>query len=292
MFKKIKFFFSKINILVIILLLLIHFVLKESTYFCSLLYYTFPLPLIIITVVFLCVFLNKKTRTYNLVLAIVLSIIWLSRSFKINTLEPTKESDIEIVFWNATHKREFRHVFDNLENTPDVVVLVEYHAEELEAFKLKYPNFFFYWHDESEIGIFSKSAIKIKDICIDEDETVVINFTTNNLNFYAVDIAASFNMYRKDQVEFVSNVIKITNKTIILGDFNTPLESKFLKAIKTNFNHVLNKKGNGFRETWFWNIPLLSLDHIWVSKDLDIIDANKIGTFKSDHSMIKTTIRK
>ena len=65
-----------------------------------------------------------------------------------------------------------------------------------------------------------------------------------------------------------------------------------LNKIKSTFNHAFNEKGNGFRETWFWNLPLLSLDHIWVSKDLKILKTQKINTFKSDHCMLKTYVRK
>ena len=52
------------------------------------------------------------------------------------------------------------------------------------------------------------------------------------------------------------------------------------------------KKGMVLEKLGFWNIPLLSLDHIWVAKDLEVIKTEKIGTFKSDHSMVKTFIRK
>lgn len=292
MLKFIKPQLPRINAVIIIALLLIHFVLKESNYFFSLLYYTFPLPIIIIAVIFLSLFLRKKVRTYNLILVLILLVIWLGRSFKINISEDIKETDMEVVFWNATHKREFKHVFDKVGDLPDVVVLVEYHAEELEETKLKYPNTFYYWHSESEIGIFSKTPIEIKDVFIADDETAVINFITNNVNFYAVDVSSSMHVFRKQQLEFVTKSIITSEDTILIGDFNTPLESRFLNDIKTNFNQVLTEKGNGFRETWFWNMPLLSLDHIWVSKDLEIVSAEKINTFKSDHCMIKSSIRK
>lgn len=292
MLKFIKTLLQRINFMVIIGLLLIHFILKENNYVFSLLYYTFPLPVIIIIIVFLSLFLKKKIRTYNLIIALVLLGIWFGRSFKINASETIHETDIEVVFWNATHKREFKHVFEKTEKIPDLIVLVEYHAEELEATKLKLPDCFYYWHEDSEIGVFSKKPIDVKKVFISEDETVVINFTSNGINFYAVDVASSMNVFRKNQIAFVQECVASDKKTIILGDFNTPLESKFLKDIENNFSHVLNEKGNGFRETWFWNLPLLSLDHIWVSKDLKILNAEKIATFKSDHTMIKTVIRK
>ncbi len=292
MLKILKQYRSRINFIIIIILLLIHFVLKETTFFFSLLYYTFPLPLIILGIVIFSIFQIKNTRIFNLILAILLSVIWIGRSFKINTSEIVKESDIEVMFWNATHKREFNDVFERTNHLPDIIVLVEYHAEELAETKLKFPDFFYYWHEESEIGIFSKKEIEIKDVFVSKDETFVINFVTNGLNFYAIDVASSMHVFRKNQLEFVTKCINTNKNTILLGDFNTPLESRFFNDIKTNFNQVLNEKGNGFRETWFWNIPLLSIDHIWVSKDLQILNAEKISTFKSDHVMLKTHVRK
>lgn len=292
MLRFLKKYKSQINFIIIIVLLLIHFLLKENTFFFSLLYYTFPLPIIILAVLLFSFFQNNNIKIFNLILALILLVIWFGRSFKINTSEIIKETDIEVVFWNATHKREFNDVFNKVKNLPDIIVLVEYHAEELAETKLKYPDYFFYWHSESEIGIFSKEHIEINDVFISKDETVVINFVTNGINFYAIDVAASMHVFRKNQLEFVTECIKTDKNAMLLGDFNTPLESMFLNDIKTNFNQALTEKGNGFRETWFWNIPFLSLDHIWVSKDLKILNAEKISTFKSDHNMVKASIRK
>jgi hypothetical protein len=290
--KFIKTLLQRINVIVIIGLLLIHFILKENNYVFSLLYYSFPLPIIIAIIAFLSLFLKKKVRIYNLILVLILLGLWFGRSFKINEPGTIHETDIEVVFWNATHKRELKHVFEKVDELPDLIVLVEYHAEELEETKLKLPDCYYYWHEDSEIGVFSKKPIDVKKVFISEDETAVINFTSHGINFYAIDVASSMNVFRKNQIAFVQECVASDKKTIILGDFNTPLESKFLKDIENNFSHVLNEKGNGFRETWFWNLPLLSLDHIWVSKDLKILNAEKIATFKSDHSMIKAVIKR
>ena len=55
-------------------LLSIHFVLKENTYQNPLLYYTFPLPIIIGIILCLSVFLSKAFGKYNLLLVGVLTI--------------------------------------------------------------------------------------------------------------------------------------------------------------------------------------------------------------------------
>lgn len=122
--------------------------------------------------------------------------------------------------------------------------------------------------------------------------STVINFKTAGINFYAVDVTGSSDVPRSWELSFVNKQIKETLNTVVLGDFNTPYESSYLKQLKTNFNQAFNKKGNGFRETWFYNLPILSLDHIWVSKDLKILKTEKIYTFKSDHNMLKTYIKR
>ena len=121
--------------------------------------------------------------------------------------------------------------------------------------------------------------------------STVIPFETYGMNFYAVDMAGSTDVPKAWEFKFFNSIYKRKDNTIILGDFNLPCESIFLDEMKEDYIHFFTSKGNGFRETWFWNIPFLSLDQIWVSKDLKIIKSEKIRTSNSDHSMVKTVVR-
>ncbi|WP_299550766.1 endonuclease/exonuclease/phosphatase family protein [Seonamhaeicola sp.] len=291
MFKILRPIFHIINAVAILALIAIHFIIKESTYQTSLYYYTFPLPAIIIIVLVLSIFLSKSFRKYNLFIAGIFLIIWLSRSFKIHFPDAIDETDVEVVFWNATHYREFEDVFEEDGSIPDVVVLVEYHGDYLEEARTNYSKYHFYESSAEEMGIFSKEPIQVIQVMPSKYGSTVINFKTHDLNFYAVDVSASIDVPRSWELEFVDETITQTKNTVVLGDFNVPYESKFLDPIKENFNHAFTEKGNGFRETWFWNIPFLSLDHIWASKDLEILRAKKIGTWKSDHAIVSTIIR-
>ena len=289
MLRFLKLLFSVINVVIIIALLVIHFVTKESSYQASLYFYTFPLPIIILIILTLSIFVKK--RKYNLILAGILLIVWLGRSFRIHIAEDIKETDIEVVFWNASHDRDFEEAFNVNKGIPDVLALVEHGKFTVEAFQQKYPQYNFY-RSIRGISIFSRTPLKIINETTSKYKSNFINFETQGINFYVFDVSASMDVPREWELGFVNTLIKETNNTVILGDFNVPYESMHLAHIKTNFNHAFSKKGNGFRETWFWNIPLLSLDHIWVSKDLEILKAEKVSTFKSDHSMIKAFVRK
>ncbi|MFI0429573.1 endonuclease/exonuclease/phosphatase family protein [Mariniflexile sp. HMF6888] len=288
MIKIFKILYWIVNVVIITALLAVHFVLKERSYFDSLNYYAHPLPLIILVVLILSIFIKK--RKYHFVLAGVLLIIWLGRSFKIHIPESVNDSDLEVVFWNASRNNGFGEAFKESNSIPDIMVLVESKKVNTDSLQLKYPKYFFY-KLRREICVFSKTEIQIESENASNYSSTVIKFKTKGLDFYAVDITGSSDVPRTWELGFVNQLIKTTQKTVILGDFNVPFESKTLKEIKENFNHAFNEKGNGFRETWLWNIPLLSLDHIWVSKDLKILKTQKINTFKSDHSMLKTILR-
>ena len=291
MFKIIITVYRLINVVIIITLLALHFFIKDRTYDTSIWFYLFPLPIIILIIVLLSIFLGKK-RKYNLILASILLSVWLSRSFRISFPKDIKETDVEVVFWNASRDNDFDiAITENNNSMPDVLVLTETTNVDFQNLQLKHPNIYLY-KSKRELEIFSKTPIQIINEETSKYKTTVIHFKTADIEFYAVDVSGSFDVPRAWELKYVNSIIKKKISTIILGDFNVPYESLFLKEIKKNYNHFFSRKGNGFRETWFWNLPILSLDHIWISKDLEVITSKKIDTENSDHSMIKTVIRK
>ncbi|UKM65698.1 hypothetical protein GSB9_02269 [Flavobacteriaceae bacterium GSB9] len=289
LFKIIKSIYLFFNILVILALLAIHFVLKENSYASSLLFYSYPLPIIIFIIVFLSIFLGRFSKI-NLGLAVVLSILWFGRSFKLHFPESIKETDTEIVFWNASRDKGFAEAFTLNDGIPDIMVLTEATSLDTTVLKTHYPEYHFY-KSATDMVVFSKTPIHVQKEDISKYHSHLLFFKSKSINFCAIDVQGSTDVPRSWEFGFVNNRIENNPNTVILGDFNVPFESKYLDGLKQDFNHAFSKKGNGFKETWFWVFPLLSLDHIWVSKDLKILKTEKIHTFKSDHNMIKTFIR-
>jgi len=291
MLKLVKTIIFLSNAIIVLALISIHFVIKDRTYDSSILFYVFPLPIIILIILVCSIFLKKKHRTYNLILAGILLVVWFGRSFRISFNQNIEDTDLDIVFWNASRDNGFKEAFIEHETVPDILVLSESKGNNFKALQEEYPNYFFY-KSNGELDIFSKTPLKIVNDKKSKYNSNVVHFKTTNLEFYAVDVAGSTDVPRSWELNFVNSIVSNSKKTIILGDFNVPYESLFLKKIKANYQHFFSKKGNGFRETWFWNLPILSLDHIWVSKDLNIINSKKIRTKNSDHVMIKTIVRK
>ena len=80
---------------------------------------------------------------------------------------------------------------------------------------------------------------------------------------------------------------------IVVGDFNTPLESIHLTHFRKNFVEAFEVAGSGRKETWPCGLPLLSLDHAWVGPDWEVVEAKKIWRLTgSDHAAIFVTLRR
>ncbi len=279
-----------VNVLCVFALLVLHFFIKDGEFKFAYWFYLFPLPIIITIVLVFSVFLGKR-RKYNLILAGILLIIWVFKSFTVSFLEDEKDTDIEVVFWNASRDDGFKSAFIENGHIPDIMVLSEPKKRSFDKIKEKYPQYYFY-KSNAEIEIFSKTPLHIEEEKSSKYSSTIVKFRSAGIQFYAVDMQGSFDVPKAWEFKFAYDIIENRNNTIIVGDFNAPYESVFLSNLEKNYTHFFSKKGNGFRETWPWNFPLLSIDHIWVSKDLTIVNSAKIATRDSDHSMIKTVIRK
>lgn len=74
--------------------------------------------------------------------------------------------------------------------------------------------------------------------------------------------------------------------TLVLGDFNTPQDSIGFDPVRADFAHAFESAGHGFEPTWPSILPVLTLDHVWVSRDLEIACAHHRWTALSDHSQV------
>jgi endonuclease/exonuclease/phosphatase family metal-dependent hydrolase len=79
-------------------------------------------------------------------------------------------------------------------------------------------------------------------------------------------------------------------RAIIVGDFNTPPESVWFREWRTRgFTLANDGPRRGFRETWAYGLPLLTLDHIWLASGWKVLrcDHRRLG---SDHLAVKARL--
>ena len=101
-----------------------------------------------------------------------------------------------------------------------------------------------------------------------------------------VDVRSQPWISREPSLTGILKVAAGDPNTIILGDFNTPPESKWFRAWRER-GLVLadDAPRRGFRETWAYGVPLLTLDHVWIGPRWKALwtDRSRHG---SDHAMV------
>lgn len=259
-------------------------------YVTSIIFYALPLPMIILMMIGALLFIERKLRRNTIFIVVILFGFWFVRSYRFLNTDAT-DNAIEIVYWNSGRNHGLKDAIAENGDLPDVLVLVECDTKSLEYAEMVYPDYEFYLSNE-RIAVFSKTPINFREEITAIDNSTILKFETLGYHFYAIDVSPNILNFRKISLNFLESEILENEKTIVLGDFNTPFESVHFNFFKENFINAFNEKGHGFRETWFWNIPLLMIDHIWVSRDLKVLKVVKINTLKSDHSMLRMFLNK
>jgi endonuclease/exonuclease/phosphatase family metal-dependent hydrolase len=74
--------------------------------------------------------------------------------------------------------------------------------------------------------------------------------------------------------------------TIVMGDFNTPIDSVWFERVRAKFHHVFEEAGSGMLVTWPTSMPLLAIDHVWVSDGITATCAAIESHPMSDHRLV------
>lgn len=92
---------------------------------------------------------------------------------------------------------------------------------------------------------------------------------------------------------FLNRILDVSSKErcLILGDFNTPPDARGFDAWRGRVALANDAKSKGFRETWCYGLPVLALDQLWVSSDLEAFSASQTVTLRSDHVRMNFRVR-
>ena len=99
---------------------------------------------------------------------------------------------------------------------------------------------------------------------------------------FAIDIPSQPWLLRQPYLDRIRSVAE-NERCVILGDFNTPPNARGFDAWRDHLTLANETTGSGFRETWPYGLPVLTLDQLWLSQDLQALSTEKTPTLRSDH---------
>lgn len=277
--------YLKISLLVpFILLLFVHFVIKDRSSDLTMIFYMTPVPVLIGIGLILSLILihHKKWFWSTLTLTLLLIIHWFIGYYGFKEV-PVSASNNHILFWNIDDSKFLpREVLHDKISTydPDIIAFLETRKlslTDIKFLKEQFPQYsfnllqgyaLFASKDQIEMVEYQKidnitryNLVKVK--IDDELRTILL-----------VDIGVTPKFDRWQDLDGILDYSLGNKVDLVVGDFNTPLESVHFDGFKdhyTSFHHV----SEGFAATWPKGLPLLELDQIWVTPVIKPISLKK-----------------
>ena len=140
----------------------------------------------------------------------------------------------------------------------------------------------------SKIPFLGKEIVHITDPCPNlESKLLYESRVITKFDFGTFDLITTHIGLNDEEKEnaYVSlmNIINPNKKTILLGDFNMNIDNRLIQKILNKYKEVTIEAKEKVINTYPSITPYSKIDYIFVSKEIEIIDADVIDCTNSDH---------
>lgn len=283
--------------------------LKDHSTAWALLFYGMPKPCLVALALILALISGRRGKSQIAAVAAVfiLSLWWTLTSYspareiaKPTVLSPASD-EVTLLYWNLCRPSGLDQEMVDLvkELRPHIATFVEPGSQAgalLETYQSLLPGYQGAWMPRGILW-FSLVPSRYRERGKLDASGAYARFEVNGLGptfpVVVADVHPHLFHSRRQQLQEVLAQSQSRQDAILLGDFNTPLESTLLSGFRANYVEAFEVAGNGFRETWPSGLPLLSLDHAWIGHDWQVIEARKIWRLTgSDHAALFIRLRR
>ncbi|MDB6070340.1 MAG: endonuclease/exonuclease/phosphatase family protein [Verrucomicrobiales bacterium] len=292
--------------------LLVRLTVRDAHDWSALFFYIGPWPILLVSwpLLALPAFLNRRGLRLRLGLA-GLGLLVTFAGWKFSPapppLAPIPPGSVAgpartVLFWNINHPRQVpAQVHELLQrHRPDILVLAEAEKqspEDLAAMRVRHPDY----HISRLPGgillaVLGRAQLQ-KTIHLPSRTNALwlhCQFTDNPAEHWQLilaDLGPWPLLPRTDRTEAVRQFAGSAPRTLVIGDFNTPYDSTAFDPWRHAWNHGLSQSpGSPGNATWPLGLPLLSIDHIWMSPDLRPLRAQKGTPGFYDHAWQLITV--
>ncbi len=282
--------------------LVIRFLVKDWIDAFSVVYYATPLPILAIFSFMLGMIwlLSKRIRAakFYFIFTSGCLIAWSYESFSLNS-RALSPSNLKLFFWNAAHNKRADEIVDYINRfNADVIGIVEAGTKTKKA-KSVWKNAFPRHNVEilaGEMALITRGEILAKESGSlgKRGRFNLLKVTLNGEQFHVLLVDIDGDPLRSRAPAFgpLGKLIRSHSQDnlIVMGDFNTPLDSFLFDSFRQDLTHAFESGGNGFAATWPIPLPVLAIDHIWVSKKIKVVSCNLNWSRLSDHRSVVANI--
>jgi len=279
------------------ILLVIHFLVKDNIPIIAVIFYSFPIILLLFLNLFFISLYRKDKKAWIPFLACFILLLgyWWNTSFQYGKESHQSEKNLKIMFRNLARidnhpNQKLLARFD--QKSPDVAAFVEagkLNDEVINQYQKLFPE---YTVMDLRGGMLLFSKGEVEEVIFHEigrkSRLNIIRIKLDEITYslFIVDIWSNPFFWKKHVIQKVLDMSEKYENVIIMGDFNTPYKSVFFDNYRKKFKNAFRASGTGVSATWPYGIPLLEIDHVWTSKELNPESMQKHFDLLSDHAEI------
>ncbi|MHC4116410.1 MAG: endonuclease/exonuclease/phosphatase family protein [Planctomycetota bacterium] len=234
------------------------------------------------------------------VVLIVAILTWIETDYVRSATRASSENGLKIVLWNIARPSDKEDGFVSVlkKAAADIVVLVESGGNG--ESRRKFWTSHFPDHHVSLLGggVALLARYRISNAVMHnvgyKTRLGVYDLDTpfGPLSVVAVDLPANPLVRREPLIDRAYDIaISKPHPVVVLGDFNTPHTSVLFEGFRRSFKHAFEESGNGLITTWPAFLPLLALDHIWLSGHFVALCTAVRRTWHSDHGLVVAEVK-
>lgn len=226
---------------------------------------------------------------------------WWTQTQWVSKTEPaTENGEIIVLFANVARTGDYRSTSDLARKLDaDIIGMVEATGtlqELVDHWKSELPDY-----DLSILGnniqIFTKGTsgdgIPIELGKDSHMRHIPVMVNGIEIQCLLVDISANIFGSRGPAIEQLTNYAERLSdqNVLIMGDFNTPLDSVHFRPLQRQHQNAFAEAGDGYVATWPAPLPVLSLDQIWTNGRFKPIYCKHFSNSNSDHQIVWARLR-
>lgn len=278
--------------------MLLHLTARDGHKWMATLFYAMPLPLMMLGWLIAAGwhFRQRRLMVLCLALAFVTGFWWKAVSCKSEkeTLTSTTQpagARLKVLYWNMAYHRLPSEDLDQLiaKHQPDIVGLGEVGLRSGDPNPLvrNLPPGYTAVRPEHGTAFIVRGATQVKRVkkLKGRSKFVELDATVDGRVWHLVlvDGDADPLLSREELLETVLKTSTLPG-TLVMGDFNTPLESVwFDRWSAAGLHHASEGARHGFRETWPRHWPVLTIDHLWCTQETQPMLFERVKLPSSDH---------
>ena len=219
--------------------------------------------------------------------------IWIRGSWQSHALPSTAGEAVRVVYWNAAGpQRRLDQVIARARSFDADFLAVGEAASEKEEEQAKWRTAFpghTVQRLRGEMLIASRGPVRAVRYGslrqIGRYNLLEVELRERPLRLIVVDFDADATRSRRAAFEALADIVAAhaDHPLVVTGDFNTPTDSPHFAVLRPHLRDAWQIAGGGLSESWPVPVPLLRLDHMWVSAKLQPAAFRMDWSWLSDH---------